>query len=123
MAAIAILPIGWLFEDARRQGDDLILRATGAEGAEIEASGRDDRGSLAGDAGVARGTGRWTADSVGCADSQSDTTLGAIGVVSSVWVIRGPSQHGNSRSTVDPRATVAKDRWDGHSQAPMPHRD
>ena len=40
MAAIAILPIGCLFDDARRQGDDLILRATGAEGDEIEASGR-----------------------------------------------------------------------------------
>ncbi len=39
MAAIANLPIGWLFEDARRQGDDLILRATGPDGDEIEVSG------------------------------------------------------------------------------------
>ena len=40
MAAIANLPIGWLFGDARRQGDDLILPATGTDGDEIEVSGR-----------------------------------------------------------------------------------
>ena len=40
MAAIANLPIGWLFEDPRRLGDDLILRATGPDGDEIEVSGR-----------------------------------------------------------------------------------
>ncbi len=36
LAAIANLPIGWLFEDPRRERDDLILRATGPEGDEIE---------------------------------------------------------------------------------------
>jgi hypothetical protein len=41
LAAIANLPIGWLFEDARRQGDELILRATGPDGDEIEVSGRN----------------------------------------------------------------------------------
>ena len=30
MAAIANLPIGWLFDDPRRYRDDLILRATGS---------------------------------------------------------------------------------------------
>jgi hypothetical protein len=40
LAAIANLPKGWLFEDPRRQGDDLILRATGPDGDEIELSGR-----------------------------------------------------------------------------------
>ena len=29
LAGIANLPIGWLFEDPRRDHDDLILRATG----------------------------------------------------------------------------------------------
>ncbi len=38
LAAIANLPIGWLFEDPRRERDDLILRATGPEG-EIEVAG------------------------------------------------------------------------------------
>jgi hypothetical protein len=40
IAAIANVPIGWLFEDPRRQGDDLILRASGPDGDEIEVSGR-----------------------------------------------------------------------------------
>ena len=39
LAAIANLPIGWLFEDPRRDRDDLVLRATGPEGDEIEVSG------------------------------------------------------------------------------------
>ena len=39
IAAIANLPIGWLFEDARRERDDLILWATGPDGDEIEISG------------------------------------------------------------------------------------
>ena len=39
LAAIANLPFGLLFEDARRQGDDLILRATGPDGDEIEVLG------------------------------------------------------------------------------------
>ena len=39
LAAIANLPIGWLFEDPRRDHDDLVLRATSAEGDEIEVSG------------------------------------------------------------------------------------
>ena len=39
LAAIANLPIGWLFEDPRRERDDLILRATGPEGDEIEVAG------------------------------------------------------------------------------------
>jgi hypothetical protein len=45
LAAIANLPIGWLFEDPRRQGDDLILRPTGPEGEEIEVSGRTSEGA------------------------------------------------------------------------------
>jgi hypothetical protein len=40
IAAISNLPIGWLFKAARCQGDDLILRATGPNGDEIEVSGR-----------------------------------------------------------------------------------
>ena len=40
LAAIANLPIGWLFEDPRRYRDDLILRATGPDGSELEVSGR-----------------------------------------------------------------------------------
>ena len=32
MAAIANLPIGWVFEVPRRHRDDLILRATGLDG-------------------------------------------------------------------------------------------
>ena len=39
MAAIANLPIGWLFEDPRRERDDLVLKATSAKGDEIEVSG------------------------------------------------------------------------------------
>ncbi len=39
MAAIANLPIGWLFEDPRRDGDDLVLRATSSNGDEIEVAG------------------------------------------------------------------------------------
>ena len=39
LAAIANLPIGWLFEDPRRDHDDLVLRATSAEGDEIEVAG------------------------------------------------------------------------------------
>ncbi len=39
LAAIANLPIGWLFEDPRRERDDLILRATGPEGDEIDLAG------------------------------------------------------------------------------------
>ena len=39
MAAIANLPIGWVFEDPRRERDLLILRATGPRGDEIEVSG------------------------------------------------------------------------------------
>ena len=42
LAAVANLPIGWLFEDARRYRDDLILRATGPLGDEIEVSGGND---------------------------------------------------------------------------------
>jgi hypothetical protein len=40
LAAIANLPIGWVFEDARRDHGDLILRATGPDGDEIEVAGR-----------------------------------------------------------------------------------
>ena len=39
LAAIANLPPGWVFEDPQRYRDDLILRATGPNGDEIEVSG------------------------------------------------------------------------------------
>ena len=39
MAALANLPIGWMFEDPRRDRDDIVLRATSAEGNEIEVPG------------------------------------------------------------------------------------
>ena len=46
VAAIANLPIGWLFEDARRQTDDRILRATGPDGDEIKVAGRTSEDAL-----------------------------------------------------------------------------
>jgi len=39
MAALANLPMGWVFETPRRFRDDLILRATGPAGDEVETSG------------------------------------------------------------------------------------
>ena len=39
LTAIANLPIGWLFEDQRRERDDLVLRATGPDGGESEVAG------------------------------------------------------------------------------------
>ena len=53
MAAIANLPIDWMFEDPRRHRGQLILRATGPDGDEILGLGRVDRRSRAG-AGRAR---------------------------------------------------------------------
>ncbi len=40
LAAIANLPVGWVFEDPRRDHEDLVLRATGPDGDEIEVAGR-----------------------------------------------------------------------------------
>jgi hypothetical protein len=39
LAAIANMPTGWPCEDPRRDCDDVVLRATGPEGDEIEVSG------------------------------------------------------------------------------------
>ncbi|MCY7417072.1 MAG: hypothetical protein LH650_01000, partial [Chloroflexi bacterium] len=52
MAALANLPMGWVFETPRRFRDDLILLATGPAGDEIETCGGAPR--AAGGA-VARG--------------------------------------------------------------------
>jgi hypothetical protein len=41
MAAIANLPIGWLFEEPRRDMGMLMLRASGPGGDEIEVAGPD----------------------------------------------------------------------------------
>lgn len=41
MAALANLPAGWLFEEPRGDGDQLILRASGPNGDEIEVAGQD----------------------------------------------------------------------------------
>ena len=35
MAAIANLPIGWVFEDPRREQEDFALRAMGPDGDEL----------------------------------------------------------------------------------------
>jgi hypothetical protein len=40
LAAIANLPVGWVFEDPRRDHEELVLRATGPDGDEIEVAGR-----------------------------------------------------------------------------------
>ena len=56
MAAIANLPIDWVFEDPRRHRGQLILRATGPDGDEIEVSGGSTE--EAGQALAALGKGR-----------------------------------------------------------------
>ena len=38
MAAIANLPVDWLFEDPVRDGEELVLRATGPDGDEVVVS-------------------------------------------------------------------------------------
>jgi hypothetical protein len=60
LAAIANLPIGWVFEDPRRYRDDLILRATGPDGDEIEVSGgsTEDAWQAMAEELAARGEGR-----------------------------------------------------------------
>ena len=60
LAAIANLPVGWVFEDARRDHEDLVLRATGPDGDEIEVAGRttEDAWRAMAESLAARGEGR-----------------------------------------------------------------
>jgi hypothetical protein len=60
IAALANLPVGWVFEDPRRYHDDLILRATGSDGDEVEVSGgtSEDAWRAMAEQLAARGEGR-----------------------------------------------------------------
>ncbi len=54
MAAIANLPIGWLFEDPLRDGEELVLRATGPDGDEVVVSAPHHRAGVEGHGGEPR---------------------------------------------------------------------